>query len=113
MDAVQDRLHDAGGRDAAPYFVHLIARNGWLQTDDYSLTEEAPPAGFSKPMVSLTFDDGSQGYWANARGLINERNFKSTQFIPTLGLANPDPFAMTRDQISTLAGEGMRSAATA
>jgi peptidoglycan/xylan/chitin deacetylase (PgdA/CDA1 family) len=87
-------------------FVHLIARNGWLQTDDYSLTEQASPPGFRKPMISLTFDDGSQGYWANARELVKAKGFKTTQYIPTLGLMSGDPFNMTPDQISTLAGEG-------
>ena len=89
-------------------FVHFIARNGWLQTDDYSLTEERAPAGFSKPMISLTFDDGSKGYWENARPLVNAKGFKTTQYIPTGGLtSNPlDPFLMTRDQITTLAREG-------
>ena len=89
-------------------FVHFIARDGWLQTDDYSLTEERTPAGFSKPMISLTFDDGSKGYWENARPLVNAKGFKTTQYIPTGGLtSNPlDPFLMTRAQITTLAREG-------
>ena len=89
-------------------FVHFIARNGWLQTDDYSLTEERAPAGFSKPMISLTFDDGSKGYWDNARPLLKAKGFKTTQYIPTGGLtSNPlDPFLMTPDQITTLAREG-------
>jgi peptidoglycan/xylan/chitin deacetylase (PgdA/CDA1 family) len=89
-------------------FVHFIARDGSLQTDDYSLTEEASPPGFSHPMVSLTFDDGSKGFWDNARGPLKAKGFKTTQYIPTAGLtsANPDPFLMTRDEITTLAREG-------
>jgi peptidoglycan/xylan/chitin deacetylase (PgdA/CDA1 family) len=87
-------------------FVHFIARDGWLQTDDYSLTEEAAPPGFSKPMISLTFDDGSKGFWNNARGPLNNKAFKTTQYVPTLGLTSPDPFMMTRTEITTLAQEG-------
>ena len=89
-------------------FVHFIAGNGYLETDDYSLTEQADPPGFSKPMVSLTFDDGSQGFWNNARGPLNAKGFKTTQYLPTAGLtSNPlDPFLMTKDEISTLAREG-------
>ncbi len=89
-------------------FVHFIARNGWLQTDDFSVTEEAAPPGFRKPMISFTFDDGSKGYWDNARPLFNAKGFKTTQYIPTAGLtSNPlDPFLMTRAQITTLAQEG-------
>ncbi len=89
-------------------FVHFIARNGWLQTDDYSLTEEDAPAGFSKPMISLTFDDGSQGFWDHAREPLKAKGFKTTQYIPTGGLdALPlDRFLMTPAEITTLAREG-------
>src|SRR4051794_4934677 len=89
-------------------FVHFIAGNGYLETDDYSLTEQTDPPGFNKPMVSLTFDDGSQGFWANAHGPLNDKGFKTTQYVPTGGLtSNPlDPFLMTKDEISTLAAEG-------
>lgn len=87
-------------------FVHFIAGNGRLETDDYSLTEEAAPPGFSKPMISLTFDDGSRGFWDNARDTLKAKGFETTQYIPTLGLTNPDPFMMTRNEIMTLAKEG-------
>jgi peptidoglycan/xylan/chitin deacetylase (PgdA/CDA1 family) len=89
-------------------FVHFIARNGTLETDDYSLTEEAAPAGFSKPMVSLTFDDGSKGFWDNARTPLKDKGFTTTQYIPTGGLTSTpvDDFMMTPDQITTLAHEG-------
>jgi peptidoglycan/xylan/chitin deacetylase (PgdA/CDA1 family) len=89
-------------------FVHFIAGNGYLETDDYSLTEQASPPGWSKPMISLTFDDGSQGFWDNARQPLIDKGFKTTQYVPTAGLtSNPhDPFLMTKDEISTLASEG-------
>lgn len=89
-------------------FVHFIAGNGYLETDDYSLTEQDSPAGFSKPMISLTFDDGSQGDWDNARPLLNAKGYKSTQYIPTAGLVSTphDSFLMTKDEIQTLAAEG-------
>jgi peptidoglycan/xylan/chitin deacetylase (PgdA/CDA1 family) len=89
-------------------FAHFIAGNGWLETDDYGLNEQDSPPGFSKPMISLTFDDGSQGDYDNARPLLNAKGFKSTQYIPTAGLTSTphDPFLMTKDEISTLAREG-------
>jgi hypothetical protein len=87
-------------------FVHFIAGNGRLETDDYSLTEEAAPPGFSKPIISLTFDDGSRGFWDNARDTLKAKGFETTQYIPTLGLTNPDPSMMTRNEIMTLAKEG-------
>jgi peptidoglycan/xylan/chitin deacetylase (PgdA/CDA1 family) len=89
-------------------FVHFIARNGSLQTDDYSLTEEAAPPGFSRPMISLTFDDGSKGFWDNARLPLKDKGFETTQYVPTAGLTSaiPDPFLMTKANITTLAQEG-------
>jgi len=89
-------------------FVHRIARNGWLETDDYSLTEEDAPAGFSAPMISLTFDDGSQGFWDHARDPLNAKGFKTTQYVPTEGLTSipRNTFLMTPDEITTLASEG-------
>jgi peptidoglycan/xylan/chitin deacetylase (PgdA/CDA1 family) len=89
-------------------FVHFIAGNGYLETDDYSLTEQDAPAGFSKPMISLTFDDGSQGDWDNARPLLTAKGYKTTQYIPTKGLVDTphDPFLMTKDEVSILAAEG-------
>lgn len=87
-------------------FVHFIARNGSLQTDDYSLTEDASPPGFSRPMVSLTFDDGLKGFWDNARLPLKDKGFKTTQYVPSGGLTTPDPSMMTSAQITTLAQEG-------
>ena len=94
-------------------FVHFIARNGWLQTDDYSLTEEDAPAGFNKPMISLTFDDGSKGFWNYARDPLKAKGFKTTQYVPTGGLTSTprDTFMMTPDEITTLAQEGHEIAA--
>ena len=66
-------------------FVHFIARNGRLETDDYSLTEQTAPPGFSKPMISLTFDDGSQGYWDNARVWSTPRGSRPRSTSPPAG----------------------------
>jgi peptidoglycan/xylan/chitin deacetylase (PgdA/CDA1 family) len=89
-------------------FVHYIARNGWLETDDYSLTEEEAPPGFNRPMISLTFDDGSQGFWDHARNPLNAKGFKTTQYVPTEGLTTipRNTFLMTPAEITTLASEG-------
>lgn len=58
----------------------LINRNGWLQTDDFSLTSYAP-VGFSAPMVSLTFDDGWSSIYTNGLPLLQKYGFVSTQYI--------------------------------
>jgi peptidoglycan/xylan/chitin deacetylase (PgdA/CDA1 family) len=89
-------------------FVHFIAAKGFLQTDDYSVREATAPPGFSKPMLSLTFDDGSAAFYADTRPKLDALGFKTTQYIPTLGLTtNPrDPFMMDIGQIGTLASQG-------
>lgn len=91
-------------------FVHFIAAQGFLQTDDYSVRQAAAPSGFSRPMVSLTFDDGSAAFYADTRPLLDARGsegFKTTQYIPTKGLTSPvDPWMMTTGQIETLASQG-------
>ncbi|MGZ4178490.1 MAG: polysaccharide deacetylase family protein [Solirubrobacteraceae bacterium] len=88
-------------------FVHFIAAKGFLQTDDYSVRQAAAPPGFSKPMLSLTFDDGSAAFYADTRPKLDALGYKTTQYIPTLGLTAPvDPWMMTTGQIETLASQG-------
>lgn len=84
------------------YFVHFVARPGYLQTDDYSMTEAARPPGFGRPLVSLTFDDGSEGFYQNALPLLNAKGYKTTQYVPTQGLGTGDTFMMTPAQIKEL-----------
>jgi len=86
-------------------FAHFIYGVGWLETDDYSMTQQPNPPGFSSPMISLTFDDGSAGFYTNAWPLIQANGLKTTQFIPTGTLGN-DADMMTPSQISTLAQDG-------
>jgi peptidoglycan/xylan/chitin deacetylase (PgdA/CDA1 family) len=96
-------------------FVHFIAGVGWLETDDYAMTEQSAPAGFSTPVISLTFDDGSTTFYdGNASGtgytsksaysLLNSKNFKATAYIPTSLIGATD--YMSSDQISYIAGKG-------
>ena len=88
-------------------FAHFIYGVGWLETDDYSMTQQASPPGFSSPMISVTFDDGSAGFYQYAWPLIQDAKLKTTQYIPTEGLDNPSAYGvMTPDQISTLAKAG-------
>jgi peptidoglycan/xylan/chitin deacetylase (PgdA/CDA1 family) len=89
-------------------FVHFIVGPGYLQTDDYSVKETAAPPGFSRPMISLTFDDGSRGFYDTALPILDEKAFKTTQYIPTYGLTTnpPDAFMMTKQEIGSLAQAG-------
>jgi peptidoglycan/xylan/chitin deacetylase (PgdA/CDA1 family) len=69
------------GATAVTIFMFLD-RNGWLQTDDYSL-EHYTPTGFSEPLLTLTFDDGHEENAANALPLLEQNGFKSTQCFAT------------------------------
>ncbi len=69
--------------DAVNTSVFLfINKNGWLQTDDYSITSYQP-TGFSRPLVTLTFDDGHEDNVTNALPLLNQYGFKTTQCYAT------------------------------
>lgn len=60
----------------------FVNQNGWLQTDDYSIAEYAP-AGFDRPLLTLTFDDGHEDNADTALPLLNQYGFKTTQCYAT------------------------------
>jgi peptidoglycan/xylan/chitin deacetylase (PgdA/CDA1 family) len=60
--------------------THTLDRMGSLETDDYSLTEVAP-AGFSAPLVSVTFDDGYASIHDAALPVMQRYGVVSTQYI--------------------------------
>ena len=79
---------------------HLIARNGWLQTDGYSLsgagvptpttpppTPTTPPPSthqpFSRPLVSIEFDDGWNSAYQHGLPLVESFGWRPTQYIIT------------------------------
>ena len=93
------------GADRA-LFVHVIAGNGYLQTDDYSLRTTDAPAGFTRARVSLTFDDGLASVMDNAIPALNAKGFRSTQYIPTGTLESGDPALMSPTQVAALAAAG-------
>ncbi|MDB5178506.1 MAG: polysaccharide deacetylase family protein [Patescibacteria group bacterium] len=59
---------------------HPLAGKGFLETDDFSL-EPATVQGFSRPIVTLTFDDGWRSIHDNALPLMQRYNIASTQYI--------------------------------
>ena len=89
-------------------FFHALNGVGFLQLDDFSVTEADAPPGFDQGMVSLTFDDGSQGFYDNARPLLRQNGFLSTQYMPSWGLTRTprDTFMMTDAEIKQLAADG-------
>ncbi|HTE57277.1 MAG TPA: Ig-like domain-containing protein [Verrucomicrobiae bacterium] len=59
-----------------------INGNGWVQTDDYNITDYTP-VGFNRPLLTMTFDDGHEDNIANALPLLNQYGFKTTQCYMT------------------------------
>jgi peptidoglycan/xylan/chitin deacetylase (PgdA/CDA1 family) len=59
-----------------------INQNGWLQTDDYSLTPYSPN-GFTRPLVTMTFDDGHEENATTALPILNQYGLKTTQCFAT------------------------------
>lgn len=100
----------AGAKTARVY--HLIGRNGWLQTDNYSLTTGSVPSTttvtpttttttisptttvtpttppptnspFSRPLVSIEFDDGWNSAYQYGLPLVESFGWRPTQYIIT------------------------------
>jgi peptidoglycan/xylan/chitin deacetylase (PgdA/CDA1 family) len=69
--------------DAVAVSVFMfINQNGWLQTDDYNISEYQPN-GFNRPLLTLTFDDGHEDNVTTALPLLNQYGFKTTQCYAT------------------------------
>lgn len=68
----------AGAKSISLY--HLLAKPGYLITDDYSLSEYQP-GRFNRVLVSLTFDDGWRSIYSNGLPLLNKYGFVSTQYL--------------------------------
>lgn len=60
----------------------FLNNNGWVQTDDYSIVPYQP-VGFSRPLVSLTFDDGFEENVQTVLPRLNSLGMKSTQCYMT------------------------------
>lgn len=60
----------------------FIDEEGWVQTDDYSISSFAYE-GFDRPIVTLTFDDGSRQNIDTVLPLFDELGFKSTHCYMT------------------------------
>ena len=58
----------------------LISSNGWLQVDDYSLTDQIV-AGFDDPIISLAFDDGWSSIYTNGLPILEQYGMVSTQYL--------------------------------
>lgn len=76
-----DTFSVPAGAVSASVFMY-INQNGWLQTDDYSLAAYVPN-GFTRPLVTMTFDDGHEDNTRTALPIMNQYGLKSTQCYAT------------------------------
>jgi peptidoglycan/xylan/chitin deacetylase (PgdA/CDA1 family) len=59
---------------------HDIYSVGYVQTDDYSLTQFSYQ-GFNRALVSITADDGFDNYYTNALPILQKYNLPSTAYV--------------------------------
>ncbi len=78
---------------------HILAKPGYLVTDNFSLTKIQTTA-FSSGMVSLTFDDGWYITYKNAIPILNNAGYKSTQYIIADYLQNAPGYVTTQQALS-------------
>ncbi|MDQ5944420.1 MAG: hypothetical protein QG658_487 [Patescibacteria group bacterium] len=61
-------------------FSVILDQNGWLQTKDYTVDRYITP-GFSRGIVSFTFDDGWESIYKQGLPLFEQYGIKTTQFV--------------------------------
>jgi len=82
---------------------HLIQSVGTLTIDNASMTPYTP-VGFTRPILTLTFDDGYETEYTNGLPLLKQYGFTSTQFIIT-DLIGKSGY-MTAAQLKTFTADG-------
>lgn len=85
--------------------MHILYNNGSLTTDDYTLSSYVPQK-FSRPIVSLTFDDGYDSYSTNALPSMAGYGYKSTAYIITSEVGDLEGGYMTLNQIKSAYAAG-------
>ncbi|MEK7153288.1 MAG: carbohydrate binding domain-containing protein, partial [Patescibacteria group bacterium] len=71
-----DTFYVPPGTEEVTVFM-FVSSNGWVQTDDYSITPYTP-VGLNQGMVSLTFDDGFEENNTTVLPRLNSFGFKTT-----------------------------------
>lgn len=64
----------------AAHLIHVPLKAGWVMTDDYALNPSRPGA-LKRPLVSLSFDDGTQGQLDSALPVLQKNALKGTFFL--------------------------------
>lgn len=83
---------------------HNVYSVGWLTTDDFSLTRFSYQ-GFTRPIISITDDDGYASFYNNGLPLLQKYDLVSTDYIIT-SVLNNDPAYMTSAMVKSLDASG-------
>ncbi len=60
----------------------ILRENGWIQSDDYHITPYTF-SGFNRPLITLTFDDITEGNIINALPVLENYDFDTTHCFNT------------------------------
>ncbi|WP_432839267.1 polysaccharide deacetylase family protein [Dactylosporangium sp. CA-092794] len=85
----------------------VLAKVGWVTTDDFSLSEYTP-AQLNRALISLTFDDGWRSQYTAGLPLLDKYNMDATYYLLTSTIDYPD--YMTKAQMGDLATHGIELA---
>ncbi|HUS26047.1 MAG TPA: Ig-like domain-containing protein [Nevskiaceae bacterium] len=91
-------------------FFQVLAKKGYVISDDFSLTEYTP-AGFTRGLVSITFDDAWRNQYTNGLPVLNKYGLKATFYQLTQPTLDAYPDYMTVAQMQTLKNGGHQIAA--
>jgi peptidoglycan/xylan/chitin deacetylase (PgdA/CDA1 family) len=80
---------------------HIINTVGYLITDDYSVSSYRIQ-GFSRPLISLTFDDGWEENLSTALPVLDQYGYKATQYYATMYIDSD----YAKQQIKAVADKG-------
>lgn len=83
----------------------VISTVGYVQTDDYYLSENQPRA-FNRALVSITFDDGWRSIHANGLPLLKKYGLVSTQYLNSQPVIGGWPDYMTYQMIKEFTANG-------
>jgi peptidoglycan/xylan/chitin deacetylase (PgdA/CDA1 family) len=92
----------AGAKSIAIY--QILAKKGYLITDDYSLTNYAPQP-FSRALISITFDDGWTNQYTDAFPMLQQYGLPATFYIIS-GELTDQPDYMSKAQVVNLHNAG-------
>ncbi|MDD5569486.1 MAG: polysaccharide deacetylase family protein, partial [Candidatus Pacebacteria bacterium] len=84
---------------------HLIRSAGYLAVDNFYLGKTSAPGVLAQGMVSLNFDDGWLSAYNNGLPILNAAGLKSTQYIITSGLTDPENY-INQSQVLSLQAAG-------